>query len=136
MSRRRQPRQNKAEYRMVATLDALAEFEAFQDDILPLLRKAIKEGWTREQIDQHPKVQALLAARQITIALKEMDSAKALSAIKDLRDRTQGKPTEKVETTHRMAQLPDEQLDSILLSKLEAAGDDAEPDQGDDDMLN
>lgn len=120
MSKRR-PRPNKTEHKMAQMLDELAEFEAFQDDVLPLLRKAIKEGWTRDQIDAHPKVQALLAARQITIALRDQDSSKALAAIRDLRDRTQGRAVEKKEIRHELANIPDEQLDSILMSKLQDA---------------
>jgi hypothetical protein len=132
MSKRRgRPRSNTAEHRMATMLDQLAEFEQFKDDVLPLLRQAIKEGWSREQIDNHPQVQALLAARQITIALRELDSSKALAAIKDLRDRTQGRPTEKVETTHKLEKLPEEQLDSLLISKLK----EVELAEEDDDSL-
>jgi hypothetical protein len=127
MSKRR-PRSNKREHQMAEALDKLAAFDQYCEDILPLLQKAIKEGWTRDQIDNHPKVQALLAARQITIALKEIDSSKAMTAIKDHRDRTQGKPKETKEIEHRYSKLKEEELDSLILSELgELAGsDDAE----------
>jgi predicted RNA-binding protein len=126
---RKRPKTNATENRLVSALDNLAEFEAFQDDVLPLLRQAIKEGWTREQIENHPKVEALIAARQLTIALREADSGKAMTAIKDFRDRKQGKAKESQEVTHKLEKLPDEQLDSLLLSKLKEMGSDDEDDE-------
>lgn len=97
------------------------------EEILPVLRLALKEGWTRDKLMAHPKVELLMAARQVSIGILEVDSAKALAAIKDSTDRTRGKPTERIETTHRLEKMPDEQLDAMLLSKLQAA--DSEPDE-------
>lgn len=117
---------------MASALDDLAAFREFKDEVLPFLRAALDKGWTREQIDAHPKIQAMLAARQITIALTDKDSAKAMAAIKDQRDRTQGKPTEKKEIEHKYSKLKDEELDSLLLSEARSLKDDST--ESDDDI--
>jgi hypothetical protein len=117
MSKKR-PRPNKIEHRMAVALDELAEFEAFQDEILPILRQALKEGWTAEKIYSHPKAQALLAARQLTIGIMSPDAGKALSAITDVMNRTIGKPTDKVEVKGKLEKLSDDELDALLAAKL------------------
>ena len=119
---------------MAVALDELAAFREFKEEVLPFLREAIEKGWSREQIDAHPKIQAMLAARQISIALTEKDSAKALAAIRDQRDRTQGKPTEKKEVEHRYAKLKDEELDSLLISEARSLKSDAA--EADDDDIH
>lgn len=132
MSKRR-PKSNRQEHIMAAALDELAAFEDFKDGLLPFLRKAIKEGWTQEEIQEHPKLKAALMARQMTIALKETDSSKALAAIKDIRDRSEGKAKERVELTSKLERTPDEQLDAIIKSKLASAEASAEPEEEQDD---
>ena len=112
---------------MHRTLDKLEQYEHFTSLISPLLRQAIKENWSAEKLATDPQIQTLLMARQMTIALAEADSGKALAAIKDLRDRSEGKAVERVEQTHKLEKLPDDQLDAMLLSKLAAArGEDDE----------
>jgi len=130
MSKKR-PRPNKQEHKMALALDDLAAFEQWQEDILPILRQALKEGWSAQRIFEHPKAQALLAARQLTIGIMSPDPGKALAAITDVMNRTIGKPTEKQEIKHKMEKLPDEQLDALLATTLkEVEGDDEE------DLLN
>lgn len=109
---------------MVGALDKLAEYESFCDDILPILRRAIKEKWSKEKIQSDPTIQAILVAKQITVAVTERDSAKALAAIKDVRDREEGKAVERREVKHQLQDLPDEQLDALLQSKLKEADED------------
>lgn len=118
MSRRR-PKSNNTEYRMVRAIDELAEFERFQEEIMPILKTAIKERWSADKIWNHPTTQALLAARAVTIGVMDKDPARALSAIKDLMDRSVGKPTEKREVKHQLEKLSEDQLDSLLLSQLQ-----------------
>jgi hypothetical protein len=115
MSKKR-PKPNKTESLMVSALDRLAAFEEFQEEILPTLRGALKEGKTAEDI--YKLVQAHAAARTATIALTERDPAKALSAIKDILDRSGGKPTERREVEHKYSKLKDEELDSLILSEI------------------
>lgn len=119
----RRPRTNKVEHRMARALDELAEFEKFQEDILPILQTALKEGWSAEKIFNHPKAQALLAARALTIGIMDRDSGRALAAVKDIMDRTVGKATEKLEVTNRLEKMPDEQLDALIRSQLGADED-------------
>lgn len=107
-----QPHQDRA----ASLLDDLSEFNNFRSEILPVLRKALKGGTDAETI--YKKFQAYAAARAVSIAATEVDSAKALYAIKDILDRTQGKAKERQEVTHKLSSLPEEQLDAILLSKL------------------
>lgn len=120
MSRKR-PKSNVQEHIMAAALDELAAFEDFKDGLLPFLRDAIKKGWTAEQIQNHPKLQSALMARQMSIALKEGDSSKALAAIKDIRDRSEGKARERIELTSKLEKTPDDQLDALIKSKLASA---------------
>jgi hypothetical protein len=103
---------------MAASLDALAEFERFQEEILPILQTALKEGWTAEKIYSHPKAQALLAARQLTIGIMNPDPGKALAAIQDVMNRTIGKPTDKVEVKGKLEKMSDDELDALLAAKL------------------
>jgi signal recognition particle receptor subunit beta len=114
MSRKR-PRSNNTEYAMASALDKLAAYEEFCKDILPSLQKAIKEGRSAEDI--YKMAESIAAARAVTIAATEQDSGKALAAIKDIMDRTQGKAKERVETTHKYEKLKDEELDALLLSQ-------------------
>lgn len=81
-----------------------------------MLRQAITEAWPAEKI--YKMAEAHAAARNVTIALTEEDSGKALSAIKELMDRSKGKATEKQEVTHTYSKLKDEDLDALLESKL------------------
>lgn len=112
------PRPNKQEMKMVRALDDLAEFERFQDSILPVLRKAIEENWTADKIWSHPTTQALLAAQAVRIGLNNADPGRALDAIKTVIYQTAGKPKEKQEITHKVERLKDEELDSLLATHL------------------
>jgi len=112
--------------RHAEALDALAEFEEFRDTILPAIRKDLAAGLDAEHIMQ--KYQALAAARMVTTLATEQDSSKAMAAAKDVLDRTIGKAKERSEVTHKLQNIPEEQLDSILLSELDNLED-----SGDDD---
>ena len=125
----RRPRSNATENRMVRALDTLAQYDEFCDEVMPLLRKAIQEGWTAEELENDARIQALLVARQLSIALSDKDASKALAAIRDARDRSTGKPTEKVEVTRKLEKLPDDQLDARLKSLLATDGE-----QDDDEL--
>lgn len=98
--------------RAVSLADAIADFE----DLLPGLRSAIRLGLSAEEI--YGEFTQLVAARGVHIALTERDSAKALSAIRDVLDRTQGKAKERTEYTHRLEKLPEEQLDAAIKTKI------------------
>jgi hypothetical protein len=57
------------------------------------------------------------------IAMTDKDSGRALSAIKDILDRTQGRAVERTTTTHKFEKLKDEELDALLKSRLKEVAD-------------
>ena len=95
----------------------LEEFERFRAEILQQLRADLDAGLSAHEI--YNKYANLAAARGITIALSDTDSGKALAAVKEILDRSQGKPTEKKEVKHQFEELPDEELDAVLQSELQ-----------------
>lgn len=105
---------------MADTMDDLAEFEKFKANMLPVLRKDLESGLSAKDI--YKKYAAIAAARTAQIAISEVDSGKALAASKEIMDRAEGKSKETVDHTHRMADLPEEQLDAMIRSKLKASG--------------
>jgi hypothetical protein len=123
MSRKR-PKSNKAEHRAALALDRLAAFEEYEDNVLPKLREMIQNGSSAEDI--YKFAAAMAAARTVTIAIKEEDSGKALSAIKDILDREQGKAKERVQHEHKYGKLRPEEVDSLILSM---TGDEEEPEE-------
>lgn len=115
---------------MIRSLDQLAEFERFQESILPILKQAINEKWSAEKIWGHPLTQALLAAQAVRWGLQGQDPGKSLDAIKTIVYQTQGKPKEQKEITHKVSKLKDEELDALLKTQLSELGLDSE------DLLN
>lgn len=120
---------------MIRSLDQLADYESFTSDVLPILREAIQKGWTAEEIQNDPRVKAALVARQISIALREADPGKAHVAIKDLRDRIDGKPKESKDINVKYEDMSDDEIQSKLnqLMGAEEGGGDVIPDS---DELN
>jgi hypothetical protein len=104
--------------KMANQLDKLALFEEMQADLLPKLQKLLRQNATPEQI--YKEFGALVAARTVNIALTELDSGKALTAVKEVLDRAHGKSTERVETTHKYSKLSDEELDNLLKSTIDS----------------
>lgn len=109
------PRRNLQENRMVRTIDDLAAFDKFKEEILPALQKAVAKGVKAKDIMEQYSSHA--AARTVTIALTEKDPGKALNAAKDILDRAQGKAVERKEVKHKLQELTDEQLDALLMSE-------------------
>jgi hypothetical protein len=102
---------------MPRQLDDLADFEDFQNTVLPRLRTMIKKGgMSPEQI--YKQFGDIVAARAVSMAVTEKDTSKALAVIKEILDRAHGKATEKVDITHKYQNLKEEQLDSLLQSEL------------------
>jgi hypothetical protein len=114
------------ENEMLRRLDDLSEFERFKTEILPKLRRALEKGKGVEDI--YKLVAAEAAARAVTLALTEPDSGKALSAIKEILDRSGGKATDRKEITQKYEKLSDTELDALLSSQLtEVASDEDLP---------
>jgi hypothetical protein len=114
----RRPKTNFQENAMARALDQRVLYEGISAQIAPILTQALAEGWSDEKLANHPKIQLLLTARTITEAINNPDAAKAMTAIKDLKDRTQGKPKERVELTSKLEKTPDEQLDAMIKTRL------------------
>lgn len=103
---------------MEEKLDKLAEFDDFQRSLLPQLRKDILSNMPPSEL--RSKYKSLLAGRQIMIGLTKIDSNKALSAIRDILDREDGKATERHEHKHQLEDLSDKQLESLLQSEIKS----------------
>lgn len=101
--------------KMARNLDDLAAYEDFEDSVLPMLKQAVKEGWSPEKI--YKMTAAHAAARSVSIALTEPDSGKALAGIKEVLDRSGGKATERREVKHEISNLSDAELDALIASQ-------------------
>lgn len=115
---------NHVEDRMAKNLDELSAWQDFKADILPMLRKDMT---TLSIPEMREKYERLLEARKISIALSEKDSSKALAAIKDIQDRSEGKSTEKKDGSRKYDRMTDDELDAMLLSEMKSNGFDSEP---------
>ena len=116
-SARGSARANAIQHKMARNLDDLEAFENFQAEILPELQKLIRKGASADEI--YKKFQAHAAARAVTIALTDGDTAKRLAAIKEVLDRAVGKPTETKKVEHKFDKLRDEELDALIMSEAE-----------------
>lgn len=108
---------NRMERQKAAAIDDLSAYEEFKATLLPKLRRAIQEGKTPDEVMK--LVQAVAAARIATIAAFDPDNKTALTAARDLLDRTQGKAKETKQITHAMADAKDEDIDAVLLTALQ-----------------
>lgn len=106
---------NRTEAEVVRSLDKLAAFEEFQAQIAPKLREMLKSNSASDILKFS---EAYAAARLATVAMLESDPGKAIVAAKDILDRVQGKAKERTEHVHKFEKLKDEELDSIIFSKL------------------
>ena len=97
---------------------ALAEYEQFREDLLPALRKDLLGGMTADAIRK--KYEAHAAARLIQIATLSENESAAVTAGKDIQDRSSGKPKEHKRVEHLLAQLPAQEFEAVLRSELES----------------
>ena len=102
-------------------IDKLAEFDQFCEEVLPALRRDLQSGMSAKSLRE--KYMAKCTAREISIAIGDPDSGKALTAIKNIVDRVEGKAVETKAITHKYEQMSDSQLDALLLTKLEDSKD-------------
>lgn len=102
------------------SLDALAEFETFREMFAPEIRRDLMRGATEKEILE--KYKPLVAARMVQTAVAG-DAKNAIAAGREVYNRTEGTPAAKLDITHKMERLKDEELDALLeseLKKLEA----------------
>ena len=117
---------NKAEDKAVDAMDELSEYQDFKENILPALREDLQKGMSAEDIRK--KYSGYVQAAMLTTALTDSDASKRIAAAKDIIDRSEGKPTESKEVRHSLEKMPEEQLDSILWSKLQDGEEDKKED--------
>lgn len=118
---RTRPAKNKQEDEMIAKLDALSEFEDFQAQILPALKKDLAAGLSAADIMN--KYQAVVAARLVSIAATSDQQNVAIAAAKDIMDRSAGKATEKLEITNKVGEMTDEEIDALLKKHIDSVKD-------------
>lgn len=111
---------NKTQDRVNGALDDLSDFEAYKKEIAPKIRQLLQKGASAQEIMEF--AQSYAAARMVSLVWSE-DSGKAMVAAKDVIDRAVGKAKERQEHNHKFEKLKDEELDSILLSKLKGHED-------------
>lgn len=108
---------SRVESQMVRSLDKLARYEEIIQGLPKDLVDAFANGTPAEELyKQHANVAAL---RVLQILFTEKDSSKALSAARELLDRTYGKATERKVIKHQLEELSDNELDALLLSEIE-----------------
>lgn len=108
---------------MARDLDKLAEYDAFVNNILPRLQQLLLDD-KKSSRDIMSFAEKELVARMVTIALTPGSSPKdAMTAIKDLLDRTQGKAKETLTINQKYDQLEEAELDSLLISERESLKD-------------
>jgi hypothetical protein len=105
------------ERRLVNAIDELSEFEQFQAEVAPTLRKLMYRNASTKEISDF--VRSRMIARAATIALTSLDEGRALSAIKDVLDRADGKPTEtkKIDVNN----ISDDELNALIKAELAAS---------------
>ncbi len=112
---RRQVNRRDQQGDLARTLDQLAEFEKFNDSILPQIRKCIMDNWTPERIRKHfaPIIQGKMVERAITGDFK---------AMKDVLDRHEGMAVQRVESKTVYQQMGGQELAALALQKFKDAG--------------
>ena len=100
--------------RLLDTLEQLDLFRSWQSDVLPRLAIAMKAAKTPEDIYKAFATDA--ACRAVMIATTSRDAGKAMAAITEILNRSQGRPTEQIQLEHKYSKLKDEELDALVLS--------------------
>jgi hypothetical protein len=100
---------------MARSLDALAEFDKFNESILPQLQKMLLENWSPERIRKHfaPMIQAKMVQKAVFGDYK---------AMKDVLDRHEGMAVQRVEQRSVIAQMDPQERAALMLQRLKDAG--------------
>ncbi len=126
MKRRGQNRKtgHGAENSMIAKIDEKT-FQEYNAKILKGIRQDLLNGMKAEEILK--KYEAHAAAALVSSLINPIT---AQGAAEKILDRTQGKATQRTESTHKFEKLKDEELDALLQSRLTEIEDDATPKKG------
>lgn len=113
--RRKQANEGLTQVRKNRSLDALAEFEVFDQSILPQLKRAVLENWPPEKMRKAfaPLIQAVVIKQGLMGSFR---------AAKDTLDRHEGTAVQRVNTTTVYAQMSKQELAALALQKLLDAG--------------
>lgn len=108
---RAQRNKGREETRRNRSLDALAEFEVFDQTILPQLKKMVLENWPPERIRKAfaPIMQAVMIKKGLEGNFK---------AVKDTLDRHEGTAVQRINSTTVYAQMSKKELAALALQKL------------------
>lgn len=109
-----QARAGLQERRMTRNLDKLAQFELFDKNIMPQLKKMVLENWSPEKIRK--AFAPIMQAQMIKAGLQGN-----LTAIKDTLDRHEGMAIQRVENKNVYAKMDKRELAAMALQKLKDA---------------
>lgn len=102
------------EKRMTRSLDKLAQFELFDKNIMPQLKRMVLENWSPEKIRKH--FAPIMQAQMIRAGLMGN-----LTAIKDTLDRHEGLAVQRIEQKNIYARMDRRELAALALQKLRDA---------------
>lgn len=111
---RHNSRRDLTQNRMNRSLDRLAEYELFDQQIMPQLKKMVLENWSPEKIRKAfaPVMQAQMIKKGLGGDFK---------AIKDILDRHEGTAIQRMEAKTIYAQMTKKELAALALQKLSDA---------------
>lgn len=100
-----------AQRRQARNLDKLAEFEVFDNSILPQLKKMVLENWEPERIRRAfaPILQAMMVKQGLQGSFR---------AMKDTLDRHEGTAVQRIESKSVYASMSKKELAALALQKL------------------
>lgn len=102
------------EKRMTRSLDKLAQFELFDKNIMPQLKKMVLENWPPDKIRK--AFAPIMQAQMIRAGLQGN-----LTALKDTLDRHEGTAVQRVENKTVYARMDKRELAALALQKLRDA---------------
>ena len=105
-------------------MDDLAEFERFRRELLPAIQQDILAGMDAREIMK--KYAAHAVGSILTTALVSADAGQRIAAAKFCVDHAAGKATESKILEHRLKDLDENQLDSLIKSQLNALTEEEE----------
>lgn len=88
-----------------------------EDEIERELLEDVNSGMKAK--DLRDKYAARLTARLIIEGLTATESRDATNAIRDLTDRSEGRPVEKKEVRHHLEQLSDQEIEAMLRTEID-----------------
>jgi len=102
---------NGAQHKMARNLDTLAQFELFDKNVMPKLKKMVLENWSPEKIRK--AFAPIIQAQMIRAGLQGN-----ITALKDTLDRHEGQAVQRVENKSVYAKMDKKELAALALQKL------------------